>query len=915
MQKRASTPPAPSKGTSLAVRLLRVVFSIYLLITVLITGTQMYNEYSLEKDAIVANLEAYENIFGSGIATALWNLDEDQLTATLRGVTHLNDIAGVRLLEPNGKVIFEGGKLYANGAQHIRSEAGIPVQPDLFYHQFPITYSDRHIGDATLISSTSIVLAKVKHNFIAIIVNAAIKTVVLWLLFLWAFKRFLTTALDQFTQRMEATRFESLDEDDGQRIATYNAVELERLDHVYQVMKKRIVDAKLNLEHLNSRLEDKVKERTKDYLRQQSMLETMSFLGRIGAWEYDLANQVLFCSDMTRNILELGDDQDLSAEDLIGFIHPDHKTKMEDAIEHAIKFGKPWHLELQMKSAKGNVSWIMTAGQAEMSRGRCIRLFGAIEDIDERIANQQLLIEAKDKAESADQAKSEFLASMSHEIRTPMNGIIGMLNILLRSELRDQERQQAELALASAESLLSLLNDILDFSKIEAGKLQIEATDFNLEKLFSRTTEMLAISARNKDLELVLDLSQIECNSATGDPNRLRQVLTNLVDNAIKFTPQGSIIITAASREMDDGVLLTCEVTDTGVGIEASKQQSIFGSFTQADVSTTRKYGGTGLGLAIVKNLCVLMGGDITLDSTLGHGSTFTFTALLGQSNQNTVQRNIALLEGINVSICVNSPKLAESVQRQLNTWRIDSVEIIDASRVDELSTENVSDMIFIDRSALVQTKLLLEDLSCKLIVVEDPDKEYSDALSESATSNVRHLSTPVTPEKLFSCLLAPESMESNAADQHPTLSGATAPSSSIRELEAARILLVEDNLVNQMVARTMIQQQGLDCDIAENGRLALSMLNEALPAAPYNLILMDCQMPEMDGYTAAQEIRQGSAGEQHRDVPIIAMTANAMMGDKERCLAAGMNDYISKPIEPETLRNGIERWLSNKPE
>ena len=411
--------------------------------------------------------------------------------------------------------------------------------------------------------------------------------------------------------------------------------------------------------------------------------------------------------------------------------------------------------------------------------------------MNEITLGQEIIIEqrtheltlAKEAAENSEHAKSEFLATMSHEIRTPMNGVLGMLSLLERSNMNVEQKNQLRIASSSATSLLALINDILDFSKIEAGKMDLENIPFNLGRELNDFTEAITFKANEKGLKLILDTSTLNNQTIVADAGRIRQILTNLVGNAIKFTHKGSITIKVTLTSINEtSARLKMDVSDTGIGIPQSKLQTLFDPFIQADGSTTRKYGGTGLGLSIVKNLCSLMDGSVSIQSTLGSGSMFSVDVLVGLSNEFT-------------------------------------------------------------------------------------------------TANTLQSIAPTHDDEILW------------------------PSTT-------RILLVEDNPTNQMVAQGMLDSMGLYADIAANGIEALESIKLSTKIAPYTIILMDCQMPEMDGYEASRAIRDEKAGVENKSIPIIAMTANAMTGDREKCVLAGMDDYLSKPIDITVLKNMLIKWI-----
>ncbi|MGH1484684.1 MAG: response regulator [Cellvibrionaceae bacterium] len=551
-------------------------------------------------------------------------------------------------------------------------------------------------------------------------------------------------------------------------------------------------------------------------------------------------------------------------------------------------------------------------------------------DVTDKVTADNELLHAKAKAEESAELKSQFLASMSHEIRTPMNGVLGMLGLLQRTKLDNQQEHYAELAHTSAESLLTLINDILDFSKVEAGKMELEIIDFNLPAMLGDFTEAMAQRAEEKQLELILDLSKIKSSMVKGDPGRIRQVLTNLLGNALKFTAQGEIVIRAElSPSSMGGLRFDCSVKDTGMGIPAEKVDTLFDSFSQVDASTTRKYGGTGLGLAIVKQLCELMGGDITVSSEIEQGSTFSFFIELSPSEQDFEVLPKVNIKEKNILIVDDNETSRQVLNTQLSLWGATVVEATSGEHALTLLTsekEKRFSIAFIDMQiegmcseTLAQTIRSNESLDYLHLVMMTPLSCRGDAKRFAKLGFSAFFPKPVTLNDLFSALDVLNNQNTRLKKASPLLTKDNLRSLEYAESQKAttvvqqhyRLLLVEDNIINQEVALGILKALGYSADIAANGLEALAALKTCPADAPYDLIFMDCQMPEMDGYEATESIRSSKAG--YSAIPIIAMTANAMKGDKEKCLSIGMSDYISKPIEPDNLRGLLQKWLGSQ--
>jgi two-component system sensor histidine kinase/response regulator len=647
---------------------------------------------------------------------------------------------------------------------------------------------------------------------------------------------------------------------------------------------------------------------------------------------FENASDVIYTADFNGNFTSLN----ASGERMTGYtreealhlnfsqvVSPETLKTVQEMTKRKLSSCDETVYELEFFKKSGEPLLIEISSRAIYKDGKPVGIQGIGRDITQRKQFEAELKLARDVAIESVRLKSEFLANMSHEIRTPMNGVIGMTGLLLDTELDDDQRDCAETIRSSGEALLTIINDILDFSKIEAGKLQFDTMDFDLRHAVEGTVELLAERAREKKIEFASFVHSDVPTDLRGDPGRLRQVLTNLTGNALKFTEQGEVVVSAEKEfESDSSVMIRFSVSDTGIGISEETQKRLFRAFTQADGSTTRKYGGTGLGLSISKQLVELMGGQIGVTSARGKGSTFWFTASFDKQPDGAtpVLSNVESLESLRVLIVDDSTTNRRILAHQLGSWGMVHAQAESAPRALALLREATSqgraydlailDLLMPEMDGFQLARAIKADstiASTRLVILTSTGQRGDAAIAREAGITA-YLTKPVRQSQLFDCLTMVFSKRGVSA-----ISSASAPNlvtkhtvTEGKKISHRRILLAEDNIVNQKVAIQQLQKLGYRADAVANGREAI----EALSRIPYDLVLMDCQMPEMDGYEATTEIRRTEVTPKR--TPIVAMTAHALEGDREKCIAAGMDEYITKPVKPEALRQVLARFLGD---
>lgn len=644
-----------------------------------------------------------------------------------------------------------------------------------------------------------------------------------------------------------------------------------------------------------------------------------------GTWSWDVPKDIVFWDDYTYQLFGIKPGSlNLNYDVVMNLIYSEDRESLEKSIEKALESGEEYIAEFRILFHNKVIRYLHIQGKVYRDNfAKPVRMTGVCYDVTLRKKNESELKKAKEiaeelalKAEESSYAKSAFLAAMSHEIRTPLNGIIGMTGLLLDTKLNLEQHEYIETIRVSGEALLAIINDILDFSKIESENLELESTDFELLALVQDTVGILSPQIQRKALQVDINITPDVPKWLTGDPTRIRQVITNLLSNAVKFTDRGEINIKVKLRsKLDNKVTLLFEVIDSGIGVTPEVRERLFKAFSQGDISTSRKYGGTGLGLAISKRLVELMGGTIDVESVPGRGSKFWFTINLLESTAPITKTELAApveLYGKRI-LCVDDNAInREIINHQASSWNLRCDLATNAaeglSMLRKATSENdpyvliLVDYLMPGMGGLEMIEIMrqVEDIFPSPVILLSSSDEHLNEAELEKIGIAMQLYKPLREEKIHESIITVLSKEIKK------LISAPQAKPQLMTKKNFRILLVEDNPINQQVALRILGKLGYRADAVGNGLEALKVLQNV----SYDLILMDCQMPEMDGYMTSVEIRKKEKSENKPPIPILAMTAHALKGDREKCLEAGMDDYMSKPIDPKTIATLLEKWL-----
>ncbi len=903
---------------SLTAHLIKVIIGCYLLITIVITVMQLFAEHYHVKNTVFQEMQKLEKTFGPGIEDALWINNFKALQSVLTGMNELSIVTGVTIenesntvVQSMGTVIDKDGKkvIWKRDGKQDQGENHKDMFTNLYVHEFPLNYIDakgqaQNIGKCTIYSSSEVVLDRIEYGFLLILISTVVKTTALCLLFLFFVVKILGRPLGKLASDIEQADLDNL-EQVSIKVETSGQNELKILEKTFNKMFQKLSAASIKLN---------------DYAEKyRSIFENAVE----GIFQADNDKQITSANPAMAKVLGYDSPEELIASDKSVFEHCFVNPEDVETLTMLLKEqGQVTAFEGLGVRRDGSQFWGSLSVRTVFDKNGGISFFeGSFIDVTTR-KQKEKAERKREAAELSAKAKSDFLANMSHEIRTPMNAIIGLSGLALKTDLTEKQRNYLVKIESSGQSLLGIIDDILDFSKIEAGKLSMESIDFSLNMVLDTVTNLLTVKAEEKGLELLFSIDRHVPHGLVGDPLRLGQILINLTTNAVKFTETGQVIVKIKVADDNhasaDFITLQFEVHDTGIGLTQNQIDNLFQAFSQADSGTTRKYGGTGLGLSISKRLVEMMQGRIYVESEFGKGSTFIFTARFGlqPEKERLLPECPADLRGIRVLVVDDNEAsrtilcdLLQSFAFKVDTAASgkEALSILENTREDNyyeliLMDWKMPGLDGIETSRRIKGNSGLSHIPAILMVTAFGREEVKKQ-AESCGIDA-FLIKPVSPSLLYDSIMTVFGNGSECILR--TQKQKTKDPELLKHIRGARILLVEDNEINQQVATELLETEGLIVTVANNGRQALEQIDQTVSNPAYDLVLMDLQMPVMDGYTATRKIRESL----NSPIPIIAVTAHAMAGERDKCLAAGMNDYVSKPIDPDQLFSVLGKWI-----